>query len=152
MICVTKLIARCKLLLSQRLTLSPYTPLHANACSLTRTYRSFRPRTAALLLEASLPLRPTLLLHPTSRAPDQKSDMRSNSRAPTRRPTRSHTLLCLDCTELPIPTLQRRSSCRKDAASSANRQDIELSNAQTRKLESTKSTLMSRRTWEKNSL
>ena len=120
---VIKLIARCRMLLSQRSTLLLSTLLHASACSLTRTCRSFRHKTAALLHASHMLLLPSQLPHAL------KSHMRSNSRAPTRRPTRSHTLLCLDYTEFPILTLRRRSSCRRDVASCANRQAIELSNA-----------------------
>ena len=153
-ICVIRLIVRCKLLLLQRSTLCLCMLLHANACSSTRTYRSFRPRTTALLLEASLSPRPTLLLYPTSRVPDLKLDMRSHKRTPTRRHTRSPTLLHLDCTGFPILTLQRRSSCRKVVASFVNRLGIVLLSALTRKLEFMKSLplLKNMKIWEKNSL
>jgi len=112
---VTKLIARCRMLLSLRLTLAPFTPLHASACSLIRICRSFKFKMLALLYAS-----PTLLL-PSQLHHALKSHMRSHSRAPTRRPTQSRTLLPLDCIELPILTLRRRSSCRRDVASSVNR-------------------------------
>src|SRR5690349_21822597 len=113
---VTKLIARCRMLLLQRSTLAPFTPLHASACSLIRICRSFKFKMPALLYASPTFLLPSQLHHTL------KSHTRSHSRAPTRRPTRSHTLLCLDCTEFLILTLQRRSSCKRDVVSSVNRQ------------------------------
>ena len=76
MICVIKLIARCRMLLSQRSTLLLSTLLHASACSLTRTCRSFRHKTAALLHASHMLLLPSQLHH----AP--KSHMRSHSITP----------------------------------------------------------------------
>jgi len=123
MIYVTKLIARCRMLLLQRLTLAPFTLLHASACSLIRICRSFKFKMLNLLIRQPILLLPSQLSHAL------KSYMRSHSRTPTRRPTRSHTLLPLDCTELLILTLQRRSSCKRDVVSCANRQATELLNA-----------------------
>ena len=136
---VTKLIARCRMLLSQRSTLLPFTLLHASAYSLIRICRSFKFKMLALLYAS-----PTLLL-PFQLHHALKSYIRSYSITPIRRPTRSLMLLRLDCTELPILTLPRRSSCKRDDVSCVSRQVIELSNAQTRKLECMKSMLKNRR-------
>jgi len=136
---VTKSIARCRMLLSQRSTLAPFTPLHASACSLIRICRSFKFKMLDLLARRPILQLPFQLHH----AP--KSHMRSHSITPIRRPTRSLMLLRLDCTELPILTLLRRSSCKRDDVSCVSRQVIELLNAQTRKLECMKSMLKNRR-------
>jgi hypothetical protein len=112
---VTKLIARCRMLLLQRSTLAPFTPLYTSACSLIRICRSFKFKMLALLHASPILLLPYYLHHAL------KTYRRHHSRAPIKRPTRSPMLPPLGCIEPHILTLQRRSWCRRDAALFANK-------------------------------
>jgi len=159
MIYVTKLIARCRMLLLLKSTLLPFTLLHVSAYSLIRTFKSFKFKNLALqLLLASLLLK--LLLHPTPLL-QPMNKFRARKVKITRRVTRNTTSLPirLGCTEPPILILRRRSSCKRDAALFVSKLVTELLSvlrSKSNSLVSMKSQLLllfkDMKIWEKTSL